>query len=98
MIIGKILGYSPIIWIIPMMIILLSQDYPYGCWKNPMIIPIGILLSPGYAINFHGISTVFFCLFTGRAGESLSHAGLEVPSRDPPAIRRGAEEGLRQVL
>ena len=72
------------------MIILLSQDYLYGYWTNPMIIPIGILLSPGYAINFHGISTVFFCLFTGRAGESLSHAGLEVPSCDPPA-RRGSE-------
>ena len=25
-----------------MMIILLSQDDPYGYWKNPMIIPIGI--------------------------------------------------------
>jgi hypothetical protein len=59
LIIGKILGYSPRIWIIPM-IILLSQDYLYGYWTNPMIIPIGILLSPGYAINFHGISTVFF--------------------------------------
>ena len=55
--------------------------------KPPMIIPLGILnLSPGYAINFHGISIYSFFFVCSQA--ELAKAYRTLALKYHPVTRR----------